>query len=70
MRNVTCDEDRSTVRTGTAPQAMATLRNTAINLHRLAGATNIAEACRTAALTNTAALALLSSPRNPISQAC
>ncbi len=48
VRDVTYDEDRSTVRTGTAPQAMATLRNTAINLHRLAGATNIAEACRTA----------------------
>jgi predicted transposase YbfD/YdcC len=70
VRDVTYDEDRSTVRTGTAPQAMATLRNTAINLHRLAGATNIAEACRTAALTNTAALALLGNPRNPSSQAC
>jgi hypothetical protein len=51
VRDVTFDEDRCTVRTGTAPQVMATLRNTAINLHRLAGATNIAEACRTAALT-------------------
>jgi hypothetical protein len=30
---------------------MASLRNTAINLHRLAGATNIVEACRTAAFT-------------------
>ena len=43
-RDVTFDEDRSTVRAATAPQAMATLRNTAINLHRLAGADNIAEA--------------------------
>ena len=33
-------------RTGTAPQVMASLRNTAINLHRIAGADNIAEACR------------------------
>ena len=31
---------------------------------------NIAEACRTAALTNTAALVLLGNPRNPSSQAC
>ena len=43
-RDVTFDEDRSTVRAATAPQAMATLRNTAINLHRLAGADNIDEA--------------------------
>ena len=67
----TYDEDRSPVRTGTAPQAMATLRNTAINLHRLAGATNIAEACRTDALTTTtAAVALLGNPQNPSPQAC
>ena len=59
MRDVTFDEDRSPVRSGTAPQVMATLRNTAINLHRLAGATNIAEACRTAALTAADALSLL-----------
>ena len=70
VRDVTFDEDRSTVRTGTAPQAMATLRNTAINLHRLAGATNLAAACRTAALTNTSALALLGDPRKPSSQSC
>ncbi len=70
IRDVTFDEDRSTVRTGTAPQAMATLRNTAINLHRIAGATNIAEACRTAAFTTSEALALLENPQNPRSQAC
>jgi predicted transposase YbfD/YdcC len=70
VRDVTFDEDRSSVRTGTAPQAMATLRNTAINLHRLAGATNIAEACRTAAFTNTDALKLLQTPQSPRSQAC
>ncbi|EUA93041.1 transposase family protein [Mycobacterium ulcerans str. Harvey] len=34
---------------------LATLRNTAINLHRLNGADNIAEACRITALTPTAA---------------
>lgn len=44
VRDVTLDEDRSTVRTGTAPQVMASLRNTALNLHRLRGAGNIAEA--------------------------
>lgn len=59
VRDVTFDEDRSTVRTGAAPQVMACLRNTAINLHRLAGATNIAEACRTTAFTNGKALSLL-----------
>lgn len=70
VRDVTFDEDRCTVRTGTAPQAMACLRNTAINLHRLAGATNIAEACRTAALTTSQALTLLENPQNARSRAC
>jgi predicted transposase YbfD/YdcC len=70
VRDVTFDEDRSRVRTGTAPQAMATLRNTTINLHRLAGATNIAKACRTTALTNADALTLLGEPRNPRSRVC
>lgn len=69
VRDVTFDEDRSTVRTGTAPQAMATLRNTAINLHRLARATNIAEACRITALTTSQALNLLGEPQNRRSQA-
>jgi predicted transposase YbfD/YdcC len=46
IRDVTWDEDRSTVRTGHAPAVMATLRNLAISLHRRSGATNIAEACR------------------------
>jgi hypothetical protein len=49
VRDVTFDKDRSTVRTGAAPQVMARLRNTAPNLHHLAGADNIAEACRTTA---------------------
>ena len=70
VRDVTFDEDRSSVRTGTAPQAMATLRNTTINLHRLAGATNITEACRTMALTNADALTLLGEPLNPRSRVC
>jgi hypothetical protein len=46
VRDVTFDEDRSTVHAGTAPQVMASLRNTVLNMHRLAGADNIAEACR------------------------
>ncbi len=46
VRDVTFGEDASTVRTGAAPQVLAALRNTAIGLMRLAGATNIAAACR------------------------
>lgn len=42
VRDVTFGEDRSTVRTGTAAAVMATLRNTAISLFRLAGHHNIA----------------------------
>lgn len=46
VRDVTFDEDRSTVRTGNIPQVMAAVRNTAIGLLRLLGYTNIAQACR------------------------
>ena len=46
VRDVTYDEDRSQVRSGNAPQVMATLRNTAISLLRIAGWTNIATALR------------------------
>ena len=46
VRDVTFDEDRSTVRAGTIPQVMAALRSTAISVARLHGATNIAAACR------------------------
>src|SRR4051794_38656658 len=45
-RDVTYDEDRSQIRTGTGPQVMATLRNAAIGALRLAGITNIAAANR------------------------
>ena len=38
--------DRSTTRIGNGAQFMASLGNTAINRHRLDGATNIAETCR------------------------
>ncbi|WP_280491294.1 MULTISPECIES: ISAs1 family transposase [Nocardia] len=46
VRDVTYDEDRCRIRTGSGPQVMATLRNTAISLPRLAGHTNIVAATR------------------------
>jgi hypothetical protein len=46
VRDVTFAEDASQVRAGTAPRAMATLRNLAIGALRLAGSTNIAAALR------------------------
>lgn len=46
VRDVTYDEDRSQIRTGTGPHVMAALRNTAISVLRLAGVTNIAAANR------------------------
>jgi predicted transposase YbfD/YdcC len=46
IRDVTYGEDASQVRTGNGPQAMATLRNLAIAIFRLAGHPAIAAACR------------------------
>ena len=46
VRDVTEGEDHSTIRTGHGPQVMAALRNTAINIIRLRGGTNIAAAHR------------------------
>jgi hypothetical protein len=40
------DEDRCRIRTGTGAETMATLRNTAISVLRLAGWKNIAAALR------------------------
>ena len=57
--DVTFDEDRSQVRTGSGPRVMATLRNLAIGVLRLAGATNIAAGLRWAARKPVRALALL-----------
>lgn len=59
VRDVTYDEDRSQVRTGAAPQVMATLRNLAISLLRLNGWTNIAHALRHHAANNRRPLSLL-----------
>ena len=47
VRDVTFAEDLSQIRTGHGPAVMAMLRNLAISLHRRAGASNIAAACRT-----------------------
>lgn len=46
VRDITYREDASRVRTGSLPRVMATLRNVAIGLHRLAGQANIAGAAR------------------------
>lgn len=46
VRDVTFDEDRHQLRTGSAPQVMAALRNTAISLIRLSGRTHIAVTLR------------------------
>lgn len=59
VRDVTFDEDRSQVRTGCGPRVMATLRNLAIGVLRLAGVTNIARGLRWAACAPIRALALL-----------
>ena len=59
VRDVTMDEDRCQVRTGAAPQVMATFRNLAISLLRLAGKANIAAALRRHAAHPAEALALV-----------
>jgi hypothetical protein len=46
VRDVPEGEDHSSVRTGQGPHVMAALRNTAINIIRLRGGTNIAAAHR------------------------
>lgn len=48
VRDVTYVEDHSQICTGHAAHVMATIRNLAISLHRLNGATNIAQALRIA----------------------
>lgn len=57
--DVTFDEDRSQVRSGSLPQVLAALRNTVLGLMRQAGETNIAAACRRFAAQPWEALALL-----------
>lgn len=65
VRDVTFDEDRSRVRSGAGPQVMATLRNLAISLHRLNGATNIAAALRACCQRYSRAFARLCGPCRP-----
>ncbi len=59
VRDMAFDEDRCTVRTGAAPQVLATLRNLAISLLRLAGFDNIASGLRYIARDHTRAMRLL-----------
>jgi len=61
VRDVTFDEDRSQVRSGAAPQAMAACRNAAMGLLRCQGVRNIAAAVRSYAYHPTRALALVTS---------
>ena len=59
VRDVTYAEDSSQVRTGHAPQVMASLRNFAISAHRLGGVDNIAAALRRCARNARRPLAIL-----------
>ncbi len=59
VRDVTYAEDHSQVRTGHGPQVMASLRNLAISVLRLGGATNIASGLRHHARDVTRPLAVL-----------
>ncbi len=59
VRDVTYDEDRSQAYTGNGPRTLATCRNLAISVLRLAGHTNIAKALRHIARNTTRALTIL-----------
>jgi predicted transposase YbfD/YdcC len=59
VRDVTFDEDRCQVRTGTAPQALSAVRNTVIGVVRRAGHANVAAALRFYSHRPDLALALL-----------
>ena len=56
VRDVSMGEDASRVRSGSAPEALAALRNAALNVLRLAGVSNVAEALRANAYGGAAAL--------------
>ena len=56
VRDVTRGEERSRIRAGSGPHVLATLRNAALNLHRLEEHTNIARAQRRTAWRAGAAL--------------
>ena len=59
VRDETFREDRSQIRTGTAPRVMATLRNLVITILRRCGATNIAKTLRWFSLKTHLALKLI-----------
>jgi hypothetical protein len=59
VRDVTFDEDRSQVRKRAGARVLASMRNLAIGLLRMAGATNIASALRRCAAKVSRALRLL-----------
>jgi len=67
IRDVTYGEDASQVRTGNGPQVMATLRNLAIGILKMAGHPNIAAATRYHARDTTRTLATLGLTRRPAS---
>jgi hypothetical protein len=59
VRDVVLEEDRSTIRTGAAPQAVTTVRNLVLALVRRSGAANIAAALRTYSARPGSAVALV-----------
>jgi hypothetical protein len=63
VRDFTFDEDRSQAHSGNIPQALASLRNCAISLIRLAHFSNIAQACRFLAANPWLSLSFLGLPR-------
>jgi hypothetical protein len=62
IRDVTYDEDRSQLRTGSAPQVLAGLRNLAIGALDAAGRTNIASSLRWISRNPTRVLSVLGQP--------
>src|SRR4029453_13947840 len=62
IRDVVFAEDASRIRTASGPQVMATLRNLAVGLLRLAGHTRIAATLRWIGLSPARALAILGIP--------
>jgi predicted transposase YbfD/YdcC len=61
VRDATMGEDASKLRSGSAPRVLATLRNLAIGVLRLAGVTNVAQALRQIGRRPTLGLTLLGS---------
>jgi len=62
VRDVTFDEDRCQIRKGNGAQTMASLRNLAISLLRMAGARYIAPALRACSRLGLAVLRLIGIP--------